>query len=139
MRSGSAAGCAEQLERVPLEGQVAGQRRGLDQPGRQVRPEPRPGLQLALVLLGHRGGNLGGGQEASRGEGVGDHFGAEVEVRVRVADDHGGQGLARVEHGGGQPVPVRASEAGVDQQRLALAGDQGGGLVLDCRRGSPRR
>ena len=75
-----------------------------------------------------------GGDEARVGEGVGEDFGAEVEVRVAVADEHGGQRLAGVEDRGGQAVAVGAGEAGVDQQGLALAGDERGGLVLAAGR-----
>jgi hypothetical protein len=47
-----------------------------------------------------------------------------------VADEDGGQLLAGVEDLGGQPMTVGPGEAGVDQQGLAVAGDEGGGLVL---------
>ena len=129
---------ADQLERwpsscrSPVSGAVSISRVG------RLAPRPAQAFSLPSYMLDVRD-DLRGGEETRLGEGVGDHLGAEVEVRVAVADDHGGQGLAGVQHGGGQPVPVRAGEAGVDQQRLALAGDQGGGLVLDSRRGSPRR
>jgi hypothetical protein len=41
-----------------------------------------------------------------------------------MADEHRPQRPARVQHLGHQPVPVGAREAGVHQQRIALAGDQ---------------
>jgi hypothetical protein len=47
-----------------------------------------------------------------------------------VADEHRAEGLAGVEDRGGETVSVGACEAGVDQQGLALAGDQDCRLVL---------
>ena len=78
--------------------------------------------------------DLIGGDEPRAGEGVGEHLGAEVEVRVAMADEHGGQGLAGIQHRRGQPVAVGTGEPGVHQQRLALTGHQGGGLVLAAGR-----
>jgi hypothetical protein len=79
-----------------------------------------------------------GGHERRVGEGVGEGFGAEVEVRVAVADEHGGERLAGVENGGGQAVAVGAGEAGVDQQGLVLAGDEWRSCSC-CRPGSRGR
>src|SRR6185437_3806581 len=120
---------ALELEPVAFQGQ-AGQRDEVDEPGGQVGAQSLPCLELALVGVLDVLDDLRGGGEGRGGEGVGEDLGAEVEVGVAVADENGGQRLAGVQDRGGQPVPVGAGEAGVDQQRLALAGDQGGGLVL---------
>ena len=121
---------ALEVEHVALEGDVAGQLGQVDQSGGAVDADGLPGLELALVggldVLDHQWG----GDDLGVGEGVGDDLGAPVEVGVGVADEDLGQGLAGVEDLGDQAVAVGAGEAGVDQERLLLAGDQGGGLVL---------
>jgi hypothetical protein len=126
---GQAGGAALELEAVAFEGDVAGERGEVDQAGRQVRAEGGPCLELALVGVLDVLDDVRGGDERRVGEGVGDDLGAEVEVRVAVADEDGRQPLAGVQDLGDQAVAVGAGESGVDEQRLVCAGDEGGGLV----------
>ena len=64
------------------------------------------------------------------GECIGDDLEPEVEVGVGVADEDGRERLAGVEYGRDESVAVGESEAGVDEQRFRLAGDEHCRLVL---------
>jgi hypothetical protein len=125
---------AAEFEAVAFQGEVAGQRGQPDQAGGQVGAEGRPGLQLALVGPLDVLDRLRGADEGRVRERVGHDLRAEVEVGVAVADEDAGQPLAGVQDRGNQAMAVGTGEAGVDQQRVALATDEGGGLVLAAGR-----